>query len=451
MEDKKIELLNKYAVQAPRYTSYPSAPHFQSLQPQTYAQWLADAPVLSPISLYLHIPYCSKLCWFCGCHTQITQKYAPILDYLQSLESEIGLVSGKLGTGRRVSHVHFGGGSPTILQSQHFSRLMETLNQHFALGDETQIAIELDPRTTTEAKIASYRRGGVNRVSIGVQDFDMAVQSAINRIQPFASVYETVYQCREYGINDISVDLVYGLPKQTMESFSRSLERALLLTPNRIALFGYAHVPWKKKNMRLINEADLPDERQRFGMFSYACEYLRQAGYRHIGLDHFAKMGDAMSQALENHTLKRNFQGYTTDQSGMLIGFGASAISSLPQGYAQNTANPEDYSARISRGELAVLRGYALTQEDRLRRDIIKQLMCYYEVDIESVSNRHSLPVSIFDAAFASLEPMAADGLVERHGYRLKVNKALPQAVRIVCAVFDSYFHPQPNQHAQVA
>lgn len=452
METAKLALLQKYPTQVPRYTSYPAAPHFTAMTGETQREWLENIPPAAEVSLYLHIPYCQKLCWFCGCHTLITQKYRPVEAYLGLLEKEIKQVAAVLGRKQSVAHVHFGGGSPTILQSDDFLRIMELLRAHFAIGANAEIAVEIDPRTTNEAKIASYARQGVNRISVGVQDFNASVQAAINRIQPFSCVYDAVRLCHDYGIDNISFDLIYGLPKQTLESFAGTVERALMLNPQRLALFGYAHVPWKKKNMRLIDESALPGEELRLAMFAHAEACLREAGYIPVGLDHFVKPGDAMALALEKRQLRRNFQGYTTDPSDILIGLGASAISSLPQGYVQNITNVEEYKNAIGKGELVAVRGFSLTEEDRLRRDIIEQLMCYFEVDVAKLCRAYAVPVSHFDMVFNHLLPMEKDGLLQvRNGTEIQVDRALPQAVRLVCAMFDAYFAPLANQHAQVA
>lgn len=443
-------LLQKYPTQVPRYTSYPTAPHFHAMSTQAHETWIKAVPANTAISLYVHIPYCKKLCWFCGCSTKITQKYGPVETYLSLLLREIRMVAERIGRKQAVSHIHFGGGSPTILAPEDFARVMEVLVQQFAIQPNAEIAIEADPRGISEAKVASYKKHGVNRISIGVQDFDASVQEAINRIQPFSMVYDTVKLCRDYGIDNVSLDLIYGLPKQNIESFKRTIDYALLFEPSRIALFGYAHVPWKKKNMRLIDENELPDVTTRYAMFDAASERFNNAGYAAIGLDHFAKQDDSMAIALKARTLKRNFQGYTTDQSNVLIGLGASAISSFSQGYAQNASGVDVYKKAILAAELPTTRGFALSTNDRLRRGIIESLMCYFEVDVASHCNAASVSPSIFDGIFASLMPMKKDGFVSIDGSVIHVNPHFPQAVRLVCAAFDEYFSPDTTQHAQV-
>ena len=451
MENDYNIILKKYPTQVPRYTSYPTAPHFHDLSPDKYAHWITAIPADDAISLYVHIPYCKKLCWFCGCNTRITRRYEPVETYLTLLVREIHMVAKKIGRKQRVQHIHFGGGSPTILSCTDFEQIMKGLGECFTILPDAEIAIEADPRGISEAKVAAYARHGVNRVSIGVQDFDTTVQEASNRVQSFSTVYNTVKLCRDYGINDISFDLVYGLPRQNMEGFKRTIDYALLFNPSRIALFGYAHVPWKKKNMRLINEKDLPNDTLRHAMFDAASQSLREAGYVSIGLDHFARQNDSMAIAFKQQRLRRNFQGYTTDKSDVLIGFGASAISSLQQGYAQNAVGVDAYEKAILEGKLPTSRGYALNDEDRLRRSIIEALMCHFEVDIAEQCQKAGQSPEILDCAFPQLQKMQADGLICMEDSRIRVHAECPQAVRLVSASFDAYFLPHLSQHAKVS
>lgn len=442
-------ILKKYPAQVPRYTSYPTAPHFYPMSVERHTGWISSIPNDTAISLYIHIPYCKKLCWFCGCNTRITQKYGPVETYLSLLLREIRMVADTIGRKQAVQHIHFGGGSPTILTSEDFAQLMNVLCKCFTILPDAEIAIEIDPRGISEAKVAAYSKYGVNRVSIGVQDFDASVQAAINRIQPFSTVYDTIRLCRAYGIEHISLDLIYGLPRQNLEGFKRTLDYALLFDPDRISLFGYAHVPWKKKNMRLINDEELPNDALRHTLFDTAVHAFSNAGYRLIGLDHFAKEDDAMCIAFDAHRLRRNFQGYTTDVSDVLIGLGASAISSFAEGYTQNAAGVDMYEKAILAGTLATSRGYQLTQEDRLRRTIIEELMCYFEVDLA----HHGIDVNsqLFGCALPLLQKMQEDGLITIENNVLRVDVDCPQAVRLACAAFDAFFLPLGSQHAKVS
>lgn len=441
--------LAKYTA-VPRYTSYPTAPHFYSLPPDTRSAWLAtmnDAPV----SIYLHIPYCAQQCWFCGCHTRITRRYEPVRRYLETLYDEIRLVAQAIGRRQRVGHVHLGGGSPSMLSPEDFTCLMSHLTEYFSLTPQAEIAIELDPRGANEAKIAAYALAGVNRISLGLQDFSIEVQAAIHRHQPFHTVYETVALARAYGMQNISFDLVYGLPKQTLDGFEASLRLALTLRPSRVALFGYAHVPWVKKAMRLIDASSLPDAELRCAMAARAATILADHGYEAVGLDHYALPGDALAEAARNSTLRRNFQGYTTDRCDALIGLGASSISQLLEGYVQNPPRIETYAEQVALGQVPQAKGFALTAEDRFRRGAIEQLMCGLALDLGEYSIGQGYAVDALDGALPALRKLEADGLVRVDGRYVAVEPDYPQAVRLVCAAFDSYLNPHAQIHSQVA
>lgn len=437
--------------QLPRYTSYPTAPHFHPLSGEEYGAWLATVSPKEAVSLYLHVPYCKKLCWFCGCHTRITEQYDPVSRYVPLLVREMELIAQTLGRKQSVKHIHWGGGSPSYLKPQDFVACMVALASRFDVAGDAEIAIEIDPRNVSEAQVASYAKSGINRVSIGVQDFDTSVQEAINRIQPFRMVYDLIAQCRSYGIENINLDLIYGLPKQSLESIRKTIELVLHIQPERVSLFGYAHVPWKKKNIRLIEEDSLPDEALRLALFAEARNMLTEAGYIAVGLDHFAKPTDSMAVALGNHTLRRNFQGYTTDNSTTLIGLGASAIGNFAQGYAQNNLSLEEYAAAIEGGVLPIVRGFAVSNEDVLRRSIIEQIMCYMQVDLTNICKKHNTPIHSLDAPVAALRYMQEDGLIAFNDSVIKINPAFPQAARMVSAVFDTYHTISNGKHSQVA
>lgn len=437
--------------QLPRYTSYPTAPHFRPLAGEEYSVWLATVAPKEAVSLYLHVPYCKKLCWFCGCHTRITERYDPVSRYVPLLVREMELIKQALGRRQIVKHIHWGGGSPSYLKPQDFISCMEALSSHFRVAEDAEVAIEIDPRNVSEAQVASYAKSGVNRVSIGVQDFDADVQEAINRVQPFRMVYDLVAQCRSYGIVNVNLDLIYGLPKQTIESMRKTIELVLLIQPERVSLFGYAHVPWKKKNIRLIEEENLPDEALRLALFAEARKMLTDAGYIAVGLDHFAKPADSMAIALRNHTLRRNFQGYTTDNSKTLIGLGASAIGNFAQGYMQNNSSLEDYAASIEGGSLPVVRGFAVSDEDVLRRSIIEQIMCYMRVDLADICARYGAPIQSMEAPVAALRYMQEDGLITLNESVITINPEFPQAARMASAVFDTYHSATGGKHSQVA
>ncbi len=350
-----------------------------------------------------------------------------------------------------VAHIHFGGGSPSYLRPSDFGALMGHIRSRFNLLPSAEVAIELDPRETSEAKIAAYAKAGVTRASLGVQDFNRTVQKAINRVQPLHLVYEAVETLRQYGIDAISFDLLYGLPNQTVENVKQSASLAASLNPDRIALFGYAHVPWMKKHMRLIDEESLPDALPRLEQFDVARQTLREKGYQEIGLDHFVRPEDQMAIAHSAGRLQRNFQGYTTDGASTLIGFGPSAISSYTGGYSQNTPDLRSYTRCVEDGQLPVSKGLALTADDCLRRGIISSLMCYGAVDLSDIVAEYDCGLPDFATELGKLKELEEDGLVRVDGCSITVNKNASQACRLVAAAFDTYLQPKKQQHAQVA
>lgn len=444
------ELLGKYARPVPRYTSYPTAPHFSAtVDAAAYAQWLKAVPADVPLSLYLHVPFCDTLCWFCGCHTKVVNRYRPVAAYLEALLAEVELVADKLGGRRPVAHIHFGGGSPTILAVQDFGRLMTRLRARFAVRSDAEIAIEVDPRGMTEGHVAALAAAGVTRVSIGVQDLDPEVQRAINREQPMAVTEAVVGWLRAHGIAAINLDLMYGLPHQTTEGVARTAARIAALEPGRVALFGYAHVPWMKKHQALIDEAALPGDAARAAQADAAAKVFRDAGYVAIGFDHFARRDDALALALKAGRLRRNFQGYTADAAEVLIGLGASAIGSLPQGYVQNTAAINDYTKAVRAGALPIARGVALTDQDRLRRAVIERILCDLAVDLDAEAARFGAVPGHFRAERPALEALARDGLIELGDASLRVTERGRPFLRIIAAVFDAYLGRGVARHSK--
>ena len=444
------DLAAKYDLRVPRYTSYPTAPHFTPIVgAERYAGWLGELDPKTKLSLYLHIAYCAEICWFCGCHTKAARRYEPVADYLDCLLREVDLVADKLPGRMTAGHVHFGGGSPSVLTPEDSVRTLDKLRSRFGFADDAEIAVELDPRTTDRAYITAMAGAGVNRVSIGVQDFNPVVQKAINRIQPYDLTAEVIGWLREDGIDEINMDLVYGLPHQTLESLSETISLTVGLAPKRIALFGYAHVPWMKKHQRLIPEKALPGIEERWCQYESAARQLVNAGYVQIGLDHFALASDPMAAALKQNRLHRNFQGYTTDESETLIGFGASGIGSLPQGYVANEISHDGYKSLIRAGRLATSRGIAVGRDDLLRRSLIERLMCDLSLDLDSICAAWGVDAAEFDQDLARLEPMEADGLLLREGRKITMTKAGRPLVRAACAAFDRYLHKGEMRHSR--
>lgn len=440
--------LNK---QVPRYTSYPTAPHFRDrLSTDDYKTALGQLGEDTTLSLYIHVPYCNQLCWYCGCNTKITNRYRPIEVYMAALEQEIQLVSRCLKA-KSVSSIHFGGGSPSILKPDSFDMVMSRLRKAFDVKKDAEIGIELDPRQVTEAKVAAYAMAGVTKASLGVQDFSKDVQIAINRYQPFHTVYQTMKLLRDYGIPSINLDLLYGLPKQTVQHSLHNAELAATLGASRVALFGYAHVPWFKKHMRLIDETSLPNTDQRLAQYHAAREALVEKGYKQIGFDHFAQRSDPMYLALQQKKLRRNFQGYTTDTADVLIGLGPSSISTLPSLYYQNSTDIRSYQTSVSSGELPIEKSKQLSPEDRFRRDIIEQLMCYFEVDLKDACEQHGFAESSLESSIEKLQPLRRASLVKVEGSHIMLTANDKQLIRAVAACFDTYFAPAEQQHAKVA
>ncbi len=415
--DRATSLLAKYDRRVPRYTSYPTAVQFTpAVQGDRYRAWLGELGPTPPLSLYFHIPFCDSLCWFCGCHTKVVRRYAPIATYLDLLLRELDLVADLLPGRHKVCHVHLGGGTPTILEPADMERLFERLRARFDLLPDADIAIENDPRAFNQDLFETMARVGINRTSLGLQDVNIQVQRVVNRVQSIDETRRVAEALRGAGIGSINIDLMYGLPYQTVARVLGSIEATLDLAPDRVCLFGYAHVPWMKKHQRLIDEARLPDAAERFAQYLAAAERLQEAGYLWIGLDHFARRGDDLAKATRDQTLRRNFQGYTTDDAPVRLGFGPSAIGMLPQGLVQNEVSMKAYRDAIEVGVLPVARGLALTADDRLRGAVIEWLMCFLEADLGAIAQSFEADPRVCAGDLAALQEMAADGLVEIDG-----------------------------------
>lgn len=434
----------------PRYTSYPTAPHFSpAIGTGTYARWLSELSTSASASLYLHVPFCREMCWYCGCHTQIVRRDELVATYQRTLLNEIAEVADSIGRRIKVEHIHFGGGTPTIMAPDAFAELMAAMRQAFFVLPSAEIAVEIDPRTLTAEMVEAMRLSGVNRASLGVQSFDPVVQRAINRVQSFAQTADVVDMLRRAGIKGINFDLIYGLPHQTVASCLNTVRRSLELAPARFSVFGYAHVPGFKKHQRMITEGHLPDGLSRHDQACAIANALKEAGYVQIGLDHFARPDDAMAIAFAQGTLRRNFQGYTTDQGEVLLGFGASAIGHLPQGYVQNEVQIGVYQQNIAAGRLATAKGYALTDDDRLRADIIERIMCEFGADLGAICARHGAEPEAMLQSASRLKPLISDGVVRLHGDRLAVANDSRFLVRSVAAAFDAHLDPGKQLHSR--
>jgi oxygen-independent coproporphyrinogen-3 oxidase len=433
----------------PRYTSYPTAPHFtQAVTADDYTDWLSMLPATATLSLYIHVPFCAQLCHYCGCNTKVARRQEPVEAYARRLLKEIRLVGSHSGS-RIVKHVHWGGGTPSILGPDPMRRLMDTLAGVFDLDAIGSHAIELDPRHVTPAFARHLAGIGVNRVSLGVQDLAPHVQQAIGRIQPFPVVERAAWALREVGIQHINFDLMYGLQLQTLDDVRRSAEQAVTLAPDRIAYFGYAHVPWFKVHQRLIDEKALPAAYDRLQQAAAARETLTACGYEAIGLDHFARPDDDLAVAARLGRLHRNFQGYTTDDADALIGMGASAIGRLPQGYVQNAPDAGGYQRAVDGGQLATVRGVALSPDDMARGRIIERLMCDFAVELGATGSIGAIQaghaVAPDNEAMMRLE---SEGLVRREAQRIVVTETGRPFVRLIAAAFDAYLPKARARHS---
>ncbi len=450
MPTMDTDLLAKYDRNVPRYTSYPTAPHFHDgIGAADYAAWLTATPIDAPLSAYLHIPFCDSLCWFCGCHTKIVRRYEPVARYLDVLHREIDLVAERLGEGRPGAHLQLGGGSPSLLHVSNIATLIATLRTAFSFSAATELALEIDPRDIDHARIATWAEAGMTRASLGVQDFEPVVQRAINREQTVGVTARVVDWLRGCGVDRLNIDVMYGLPQQTVASAVRTVESVLTLAPNRIAVFGNAHVPWMKRHQRLIADETLPGTAERWRQSEAIAERLTAAGYVRIGLDHFALPDDPLALALAAGTLRRNFQGYTTDTAHALIGFGASAIGSLPTGYVQNLVPIARYAEAITSGRLATARGLRLDDEDRRRRAVIERLMCFHAVDLAAVTPSPADKSLMHDEELSRLDELVSDGIVEVDHGQVRVTDSGRPFVRSVCAVFDRYLSAGTARHSR--
>lgn len=438
-----------YDLRVPRYTSYPTAPHFNDgVGADTYGEWLGTLSQTAQTgSLYVHIPFCRKLCHFCGCNMLVANTDRPITKYLDTLYTEMQLLSNRMDTCPPITHLHFGGGSPTILNADDFSTLMGHIRNHFPLTDTAELAIEIDPRTVDDAKIDAYTQNGINRASLGLQDFNPQVQETVNRVQPYELVSDAIDHLRKRGVRSINVDVMYGLPYQTVDSVAETMHQVLTLSPDRIAVFGYAHVPWMKAHQKKLPEDHMAGITERWHMYQTVYEILTNNGYTAIGLDHFAKNTDHMVTALHNRTLHRNFQGYTTDSADTLFGIGQSSIGWMPQGYIQNTPNINAYTKAIKNGELPTVKGYTLTNTDRQIRDIIESIMCYMDVNLDDFTGKYGVQVD-YTQAKQNLKPFIESGDVNLTENTLKITEKGRALMRIIASQFDTHLAKGERKHS---
>jgi len=441
----KPETIRRYSAPVPRYTSYPTAVQFSDRVGKShYAAWLAELPDDANLSLYFHIPYCQALCWYCACATKAVRRYEPVSDYLAALEREIDAVARLLPKRHVVRAIHWGGGTPTILRCDDITRLVARTRDAFRVDSNADFAVEIDPRFLDTGQVDALKRGGITRVSVGVQDFDERVQAAVERRQSFAQTRRAVDMFRDIGVASINVDLIYGLPQQTLASVEATIAQVLTLRPERIAVFGYAHVPHRAKHQTRIDASTLPGAVERFEQRALIARMLVAAGYRSIGIDHFSLPKDSLA----SQPVRRNFQGYTSDDCDATIGLGATAIGCLPGGYVQNAASVHDYARRVADGGLATARGVALDADDRMRAFVIERLMCDFTFSAEALERKFG-PASRYLAVEArEIFADDRDGLVEATSDGFVCTEIGRAFVRVVCARFDAYWEGASERHA---
>ncbi|HEY0207457.1 oxygen-independent coproporphyrinogen III oxidase [Acerihabitans sp.] len=439
-------LIQKYNQSGPRYTSYPTALEFsEGYDEPAFLQAVARYP-LRPLSLYLHLPFCHKICYFCGCNKIVTRQPEKVDRYLDVLEQEIRRRS-PLFQDRQVTQMHWGGGTPTFLSPAQISRLVAVVRQQFRFAPGAEMSIEIDPREIGLEMMDHLHAEGFNRISMGVQDFDPEVQRLVNRRQDEQLIFDLIGRARQLGFLSTNIDLIYGLPRQTLASFRHTLDRVITLNPQRLSVFNYAHMPALFAAQRKINPADLPDASHKMDIFQHSIAALCGAGYQFIGMDHFARPDDELALAQRAGTLHRNFQGYTTQGDCDLLGLGISAISMIGDSYAQNQKEMKSYVASVARQGNGLWRGVALSQDDCLRRDVIKSLICQFYIDFSVLESRYAIDFNRYFAEdIALLRPLECDGLVAISGRAITVTAKGRLLIRNICMCFDVYLRAKSRQ-----
>lgn len=438
----KLAKLGLFDAKVPRYTSYPTAPHFSGdVDAGVFERWISEIPEDSEISLYLHVPFCRRLCWFCACRTQGTQSDKPIAAYLETLLSEIEVLGRSLPRGVTLSRMHWGGGTPTLLTPSMMQTLSESVAAILPFSPDAEFSVEIDPNEIDQARVDAMAAAGMTRASIGVQDFDGNIQATIGRIQSFDITRDAALMLRDVGIQSLNADILFGLPHQTPERITASVQKLLSLNPDRVALYGYAHVPWMARRQSMIPSDALPTPQERLKLFEIARKLFVWDGYAEIGIDHFAAPDDGLAVAARRKQLRRNFQGYTDDQSPVLVGLGASSISRFPQGYAQNASGTSDHTKAIRAGMFSTALGHVFTDEDRLRGRMIEMLMCDFEIRTEEIRADHPWAENQIGQMLSDVAS-AFNGLVNLTPDRLYIPPAGRALTRMIARHFDGYDVP---------
>lgn len=446
------QLLQRYDKTGPRYTSYPTAPQFsQKYNAEDYIRWVDDSnndPIPSPLSLYFHIPFCDSICYYCGCSKVITRDQNKADSYVELLLKEIKLQGALFAEDRFVTQMHWGGGTPTFLEDSSIEKILKQARKSFNFSDEEgEYNIEVDPRTVDPARVARLGDMGFNRISFGVQDFNHEVQLAVHREQNTQQIIENIQAAREHKFKSINLDLMYGLPHQNVQSFTETLDITIEASPDRIAVYNYAHLPEMFKPQRRINEDDLPKPEQKLDILNLTIDKLQSNGYVYIGMDHFAKESDDLVNAQNTGTLHRNFQGYSTHADCDTIAMGITAISSIGDNYSQNVRTVEDYANKLKQNEIPIFRGLELEADDVLRKDVINQLLCHFELDIKKLENKWKFKfLDYFESAISNLQTMQDDGLLVMDENSLKITSSGRLLARNICMEFDRYMQEQSNK-----
>ncbi|WP_333683353.1 oxygen-independent coproporphyrinogen III oxidase [Pontibaca methylaminivorans] len=440
MFDKsQLAAFGLFDARVPRYTSYPPSPQFgNAITNAQHAEWIRGIPPGSAISLYIHVPFCRRLCWFCACRTQGTQSDAPVRAYLDVLKTELALLKRQLPEGITLSRLHWGGGTPTLLSPGMIADLAGAIHDVAPLGQGGEFSVEIDPNEIDRPRLDALAAAGLNRASIGVQDFDPEIQKSIGRMQSYELTRDTVAMIRDCGITSLNTDILFGLPHQSRSKITESVQKLLSLNPDRVALYGYAHVPWVAKRQQLIPADALPSPEERLELFETARKLFMWDNYAEIGIDHFASFSDPLTIAQKTGRLRRNFQGYTDDQADVLIGVGASSISRFPQGYTQNAPATSAHAARVREGGFSTTRGHRFSDDDRLRGRVIEALMCDFEVASDELCDRFGVTRDRLDALFAQVNAKF-DGHLSHGPEGLSIPQGLRPLTRVIARAFDAY------------
>ena len=435
----QLTSLGLFDAKVPRYTSYPTAPHFSDkVGVGDFTNWIKAIPQRGRISLYVHVPFCRRLCWFCACRTQGTQSDSPVQVYLETLKQELAILKTHLPEGVTLSRLHWGGGTPTLLTAPMMTDLAHAVFDVAPLADDAEFSGEIDPNEIDSDRLDALAAAGMNRASIGVQDFDPEIQETIGRIQSYEVTKAAVDMIRDRGITSLNADILFGLPDQSNERITESVQKLLSLSPDRVALYGYAHVPWMAKRQQMIPSDKLPTPQERLELFETARKLFLWDGYAEIGIDHFALKGDGLETAQKAGKLRRNFQGYTDDQADVLLGVGASSISRFPQGYAQNDPSTSKYTSAIRAGQFSVAKGHVFTEEDRLRGRIIEALMCDFRVDTAEIVENYDITAEQLRSCFDEVNE-TFDGILVVDNEHLFVPEPARPLARMIARHFDAY------------